>query len=164
MKLEQQVCTLDQAKRLKELGVIQNSLWHWIYPEKETVLSSMQGIYHRSLVVEMLSDANEDGEDNQFPHLNASAFTVSELGVMLPRYYPSWRFLEEGGQNELWIATIIGQPQGFERDKEDVYDIRTVAAFDRYGKTQAEALANLLISLLETKTIKAEEVNKRLQQ
>lgn len=146
MKLEQQVCLKEQAIRLKELGVIQQSVAVWMDDELE--------FFKRPFY----AWAQDKGINV------ACAFTVAELGQMLPQYYPSWRFLEEGGQNEFWIATIIGQPEGYTRDKEDVYDIRTVAAFDRYGKTQAEALAALLISLLETKTITAEEVNKRLQQ
>lgn len=155
MKLQDQVCTLEQAKRLKDLGVKQKSLFYWhpsfeppVFGEKWTTVAGKQ--YQKSLVCN-----DKKG--------SASAFSVAELGVMLPRYYPAWRCLEEGGQNEFWIATIIGQPEGYEREKEDVYDIRTVAAFDRYGKTQAEAQASLLISLLETKTITAEEVNKRLE-
>lgn len=31
MKLEKQVCTLEQAKRLKELGVEQKGLYSWAY-------------------------------------------------------------------------------------------------------------------------------------
>ena len=29
MKLEDQVCSLELSKRLKELGVKQDSLWYW---------------------------------------------------------------------------------------------------------------------------------------
>jgi len=30
MKLEDQVCSLELAKRLKDLGMKQESLWYWI--------------------------------------------------------------------------------------------------------------------------------------
>jgi hypothetical protein len=33
MKLEQQVCSLELAKKLEKLGVEQVSLFHWIKPD-----------------------------------------------------------------------------------------------------------------------------------
>lgn len=142
MKLDNQLCTRKQAIRLKELGVYQQSYLYWT-----------------GNLIHTVEEWSVEGDEDTF----YSAYTVAELGIMLPRYYPSWRFLEEGGQQELWITTVIGQPEGYERDKEDVIDIRTVAAFDRYGKTQAESMAALLISLLETKAISVEEINLRLK-
>src|SRR5436853_5083725 len=64
MKLEHQVCSLNLSKRLKELGVKQVSVFYWsgdeqlIYGDQEPV---------KSLKLPMLS-----------------AFTVAELGDMLP--------------------------------------------------------------------------------
>ncbi len=71
MKLEQQVCSLDLAKRLKKLGVRQESLYCW----KHNTMSEHGPI--DSWVV------------SQFPGLITSdyfvaAFTVAELGEMLP--------------------------------------------------------------------------------
>lgn len=67
MNIEQQVCSLELAKRLKELGVKQESLFYWFrniglrfYPaQKET-------IKHFNL------------------KYSTSAYTVAELGEMLP--------------------------------------------------------------------------------
>lgn len=62
MKLESQVCSLELAKRLKELGVDQESLWYWNeYSDLNCVL---------------VSPADKLGE-------NFAAFTVAELGEML---------------------------------------------------------------------------------
>lgn len=61
MKLEDQVCSLDLAKRLKELGVKQESLhfWQWV-------------------------EAHQDYEiDNGSYDNKISAFTVAEMGEML---------------------------------------------------------------------------------
>lgn len=69
MNLESQVCSLELSKRLNELGVKQDSLFHWW--EKENKL----GIYYGNIVND--------------PILQWSAFTVAELGLLLPDYVPS---------------------------------------------------------------------------
>lgn len=153
MKLHYMVCTVEQATPLKELGVSQTAFFSWFVA---TDIDDDPGLNRASGHCPVCCHPTP-------PYIQElSAFTVAELGQMLPRYYPSWRCLEEGGHHEFWIATVIGQPEGYDREKADVYDIRTVAAFDRYGKTQAEALAELLISLLETGAEKVEDINKRL--
>ena len=74
MKLEDQVCSLELAKRLKELGVKQDSLfWYkrWI-PEKGSTYFMPEwklSLYSKSTV-------------NEYEYI--SAFTVAELGEMLP--------------------------------------------------------------------------------
>lgn len=70
MKLENQVCTLEQAKMLKELGVIQKSIFfhrYRIQPEEFWCIE-MQGC----------SPASWATPVNEY-----SAYTVAELGVML---------------------------------------------------------------------------------
>lgn len=63
MKLENQVCSLELAKKLKELGVKQKSLFCWVY----------QDDIERYELVYMPG------------HHWVSAFTASELGDMLPK-------------------------------------------------------------------------------
>lgn len=58
MKLEQQVCSLEYARKLKELGVKQASVWWWFKGE----------LY----------------KDTPDYKCSISAFTVAELGEMLP--------------------------------------------------------------------------------
>lgn len=136
MKLIDQVCSEVQADRLKELGVAQESLFYHT--------DSDWGVMPRKSI--------------DFTGNPSSAFTVAELSVMLPDYYPSWRFkVNESSEERKWIATIICSPKPPGAD-----DIHTESSFDRYGKTQAEALATLLIALLETEAINVEEVNARL--
>lgn len=67
MKLEQQVCSFEQAKKLKELGVKQESLFYW--NEKAGVAD----FYNHFMPTDR----------------NISAFTVAELGEMLKKsdYY-----------------------------------------------------------------------------
>lgn len=67
MKLEQQVVSLEIAKRLKELGVKQESLFWWEYNGS----FEYKVIYGRRL------------EDEKKSGRYISAFTVAELGEML---------------------------------------------------------------------------------
>jgi hypothetical protein len=59
--LEKQVVSLDLAKRLKELGVKQESVWYWFRDR-------------------LILGRGEGGNMQTF----TSAFTVAELGEMLP--------------------------------------------------------------------------------
>lgn len=64
VKLEDQVCSLELAKRLKALGVKQDSLWWWKDVGDEYFLFSH--VY-----------------ESKLPQ-DCSAFTVAELGELLP--------------------------------------------------------------------------------
>lgn len=139
MKIEHQCCTLSQAKRLRELGVIAESLF--------VHLVGNEGHERIGLDVYYLGDHREQ----------YAAYTGAELGQMLPDYYVSWRFQVHINGPLKWIATVICAPK-----PPGIDDIHTASEFDRFGDTQAEALSNLLISLLETGVITPEEVNERL--
>lgn len=67
MKLEDQVCSLDSAKRLKELGCVQESYFHYKIDCGEEYLVAHNTSYMHS-----------KGE------IIASAYTTAELGKMLP--------------------------------------------------------------------------------
>lgn len=76
MKLENQVCSLELAKRLKELGVKQESLWWWEchYGSEPELRFVKKG------------KITETGDNWYY-----SAFTVAELGEMLPSGYGSFK-------------------------------------------------------------------------
>lgn len=140
MKIEDQVCTLEQAKRLKEFGI-----------------SPIGFFVHDEIPFEAGRSFVRQRVDGNFNYTgNPCAWTVAELGEMLPQYYPSWRFPVASG--EMWVATVICSPK-----PEGIDNIHTASEFDRFSKTQAEALATLLIALIETEVITAAEVNDRLQ-
>lgn len=94
MKLEQQVCSLELAKKLKELGVKQESLF-W---------------YERVKVAgknEWLKDWTLAFNNNSKPYSEAyilSAFTVAELGQILPD-----KILYELYHDHLWQINAYGQ-------------------------------------------------------
>ena len=134
MKLEDQVCSLELAKKLKELGVEQDSLWWWdkIKDENDFNLTSFRFLYP------LLLD-----EDNREYY---SAFTVAELGNMFPsqitrevtcinkekRIMPC-EFMESKVKGK-WIVEYLGK--GF------------------IDESEANARAKMLIYLIENKYIK----------
>jgi hypothetical protein len=72
MPLEKQVVSLELAKKLKELGVKQESAYGWLYGNQGAELYS----------AERFVNSNE-----QWIHLvkKCNAYTVAELGEMLPK-------------------------------------------------------------------------------
>jgi hypothetical protein len=132
MKLEQQVCSLDLARRLKELGVKQESYFWWI-----EILSKLDSeptgqfeIWDRTMISEF-----ETGHQNC--HV-ASAFTVAELGEMLPAEVEEkkifyWKRI--WGSKTDWYAGVLNEVAWVE------------------AETEADARAKMLIYLLENKLI-----------
>lgn len=160
MKLEQQVCTLEQAKRLKELGVKQDSIFYWI----ETYIN-------RTRKFKVLPKYNEDGfdlvENESLQGIISgtsknecySAFTVAELGEMLPRDY------DEVGK----YYTIADIGYGLDvAEESEIIGFSIVEAYRDTSidypyfhptkgvyTTEAAARAAMLIYLLENKLITA---------
>lgn len=88
MKLEDQVVSLELAKKLKELGIKQESYILWKKYEGKPYL------------VADISALNSEGT------MEASAFTVAELGMILPNGYHSlikhpaqWVCFDENGEH-----------------------------------------------------------------
>lgn len=125
MKLEDQVVSLELAKKLKELGVKQDAYFSWnainYYGSKE-----LERITLRKTEDSSRYSYGDEGENIYF-----SAFTVAELGEMLPSYYCS--HLDDDGK-----ARCFG---GKEKIKSAT------------GKTEADARAKMLIYLLENKLV-----------
>lgn len=132
MKLENQVCTLEQAKRINTLIGKANTAFAFVSENDksyEIVLCSGYGWA-------------------DFPcysgyKFNYPAYTVAELGVMLPAgkydtcgWSDGWRIYTEDGHDAIGDVTF---------------------------SSEADARASVLIHLLENKHITAEEVNNRLQ-
>lgn len=139
MKIENQVCALEQAKRLKELGVSQDSYFHY-------------GDHLEGIAETWMHEGNED--------TFYSAYTVAELGVMLPATI-------EGYQLRQWtIPYTIGLGNisyGMQYRLVPNKIIEVIPQQPVYGQTEAEARAKLLIAIIEGEKAKVEEVNQRLQ-
>lgn len=148
MKLQDQVCTLEQAKQLRELGVSQDSLFSWCGDETNRLMDGgASGVeYGKWVFVNTTKSANNQEEDHRdlVPSAKpfAAAFTVAELGVMLPTLGIKRVKSNNGqGQDYHWL----------EFKSQDWSDIN-----------EAQLLSKFLIYLLEEKIITPEEVNNRL--
>lgn len=143
MKLENQVCSLDLAKRLKELGVKQESLFYW------------ENIGNRWLTLKMRGELVRNGVRFCPSNLNVSAFTTSELGELLPKeivdydcngkeYKPRLyicRYLEDFGHNKIWSWKVSYHVN---------YQEETSVSPD---ESLANVLAYMLVYLLENHII-----------
>jgi hypothetical protein len=69
MKLEYQVCSLELAKRLKELGVKQESEFQWVNNDPSRTDALAIYVYHNDFI-------QEHGAESS---VVCSAFTVAEL-------------------------------------------------------------------------------------
>jgi hypothetical protein len=131
MELEKQVVSLDLSKRLKELGVKQESLFYWVemYEEPAKLFSADWALDKRRL-------ANKQ-------YHNYSAFTVAEMGEMLPKTVKYFRSQVTGdvmqGRGTWPYYSELWQPEG-----------KTIT---RSGDTEADARAKMLIYLLENKLL-----------
>ena len=119
MKLEQQVSSLELSKRLKELGVKQESYFSW----------------HRGNSVKMfLVESTIVGDEENYP-----AFTVAELGEMLPKRaeIETFKSYVYGSGFSKWRAVLTFKDGEEMRMPMDMSD------------TEADARAKMLIYLLE---------------
>ena len=118
MKLETQVSNLELSKKLEELGVEQDSLWYWILGSGNET----------DYTLELGNLIRIEGELEKID--GVSAFTVAELGEMLPNAMTLTR------------RAVDGQWLYHNSDGESLY-----------ADTEANARAKCLIYLIENKVI-----------
>lgn len=169
MQLEKQVCSLELAKKLKELGVKQESLFYWVHDDltrtylaTEKQLPIIQAGYNRIPHQSMAEDYGwrENVE-------KCSAFTVAELGEMLPRFIADADQPLSGVKGKQYPLIIECLADDYSSDnKINGWRIRygdTKVKIDSepklnsagiyYVGTEADARAKMLIYLLENKLI-----------
>lgn len=120
MELEKQVVSLDLSKKLKELGVKQESLFWWNRPTKKLAYADKKSIL-----------MNVWAETAWY-----SAFTVAELGEMLPKEYISGK-----------AGSVLTLPFYCKEVRQE--QVKEIMRAD----TEADARAKMLIYLLENKLI-----------
>jgi hypothetical protein len=132
MKLKNQVCSLELSKKLKELGVKQESLWIWMWVARGAGLNT----YHELTLTKKRPKGFDETEDY-------SAFTVAELGDMLPCKIRSIRCKGNG----LWLVS---------REIDD--EILGEKAYHAVqANTEANARAKMLVYLIENKLMEAKK-------
>lgn len=128
MKLEDQVVSLELAKRLKELGITTESLYSWVYWPNASEANKDA----KPTLVLSTSEMTKGDRASVAP-----AFTVAELGEMLPDDYASLKV----SATKWWCGT-----------REDV----GTAQSDR---KEADARAKMLIYLLENNLLSTPNPN-----
>lgn len=138
-----QVCSLEWARKLKELGVAQESAFYW---DNIISLDMEEGAASLWRVGDVISWGMEESYDGPSDHALA-AFTVAELGVLLGEHV----FSEyEHDLSMPWKCTF---DEGYMKPKR----------FE-YSDTESDARAKMLYCLLENGIITVDEVNKRLRE
>lgn len=142
MNLEQQVCSLELAKKLKELGVKQESLFYWL-DDRDCTEFECEDCKYKTSILNNISGLENDNS-------LYSAFTVAELGEMLPDK------IKDEDNETCW----------FYHDKNNnCHRISYVHACEEAcspflevkGEIEANARAKMLIYLIENKLIEIPE-------
>jgi len=132
MKLEDQVCSLDLAKRLKELGVKQESIFSWFVPYAAPENAEVGRF-------ELVSDHAKTIMDI------SSAFTVAELGEIIQKALPDkvfhWWWSEQVEIRSQYVG--LGPRHG------------GTVEHTAHASTEADARARLLVYLIEQGLVKA---------
>lgn len=167
MKIENQVCNESQARVLQNLGIkYKNYQFAFVdfgtpsgqetvlcRPATETEEFNKEWAWfligrHSKEIRSEIDEGTLGADGGVYP-----AFTVAELGVMLP----------------VWIGHYKDEEGGFvsydKKHKEYVGgNFVTYSYKSFHANTEVEARAAMLIYLLENKLITSEEVNKRLSE
>lgn len=162
MTLEKQVCSMPQGKRLVELGIENIGYFSFLdAPSLSWSKSKKHIIFERNRGVPAASAIKAENDEVQrciYP-----AFTVAELGAMLPDQIPT-------NSNIVFAELIIrnngewGVGYDVDRQTDGGYGA-TVKSLHcvQFSTTEAAARAAMLIYLLENNYITAENCNKALQ-
>ena len=139
MKVEEQVCKLELAEKLRKLGVEQRSLWYWCRHEDAVQHHFAYELEWHDLDCRATSD-------------KVAAFTVAELGEMLP-----WSITRSDKQK---FAPVFYKNRGDFSD-----EFRWSVEYSSYtldngeievqcvADNEADARAKILIYLLKNKII-----------
>lgn len=136
LPLESQVCSLKSAKRLKELGCRQESLFYW-GQRRNPIVAWRENPSDEYYKPDLFMNISESGLK-----IVASAYTVAELGEMLPRTI----------QNKLSVL-VIGHLSEWHisyRGEEFKYTIMN-------DMNEAESRSLMLIYLLENKLMEVKK-------
>lgn len=123
MNIEQQVTSLELSKRLKELGVEQRGYFCWSVKDFETM---------EPKVVPLTGAVGILGKG-----VTCSAFTVAELGEMLPTFI----VYEHTNEDKRWRC--------FSTKEVGTGSYPSL----QYADTEADARAKMLIYLIENKLV-----------
>lgn len=138
MTLEEQVVSLELAKKLKELGVKQNSLYRWADPKH---IRPMPWLIDEHAAV-------DTGMADYYP-----AYTVAELGELLPNIIK--KRVEDNDSDTLEDWHLSYEPDQIGHTiRYTYYYYEPMDAITISGDTEANTRAKMLIYLIENYLIK----------
>jgi len=143
MNIEQQVASLELSKRLRELGLKQESYFLWIIADHPNESSGKPCVQHRG---GLESNYNKTPVHDGWTLTSYSAFSVAELGEMLPDKI-RYGTLQCAKENHTYILSYFEQ--------EDFTEIPS-KNFICHDGNEANARAQLLITLIENDLITPE--------
>ena len=144
MKLENQVCSLELAKKLKELKVKQESLWWWV-----NEYMPVQGYGDRWKIACYRPQTKgiriySNSCDYQFCDIIAySAFTVAELGEELPS-----SIVAKGDKEYCFKIYKYGKNWNLTYEWDDGFDGGNILKYIN-DESLANAMSKMLIWLIE---------------
>ena|SRR6185312_1852782 len=142
MKLENQVVSLDLAKRLKELGVDEDSLFYWVLGQNTWQYFISQSNQQNVANV-------PDFEMEECP-VWFSAYTVAELGEMLSETLGA---PHEGIKQYDVEQYKYASGEQYQLQVSDYVNTAPHLLFTAKANSEADARAKMLIYLLENKLI-----------
>lgn len=137
MKLSKQVCTRTQSGQLQALGVLQDSSFIWLPGSPDPVFA---------MIVKPAG-------------FWTAAYNTAELGEMLPPGCES--YFAEHLESWNWQIIDFDVTDGDQQDEDRGF--RVVAQGDGEFETEAEARADCLLMLLNSKQIKVKDINQHIQ-
>lgn len=148
MNLSDQVCSLKTAKRLKELGVRQESLFFYQnqpYDDGEDEMNILiTEVRHENNGNSIMNTYDKEEFEDQPTY---SAFTVAELGEMLPFQ------IKVKGKSYYYSVGQISPANQYMPRHEVNYSYGDECIYLEREDTEANARAKMLIYLLENKLI-----------
>lgn len=127
LKLEDQVCSLESAKKLKELGVSQESLFYWRK--------------YQNWLVDLGTNCPGDHEWTDEEVDETSAYTTAELMKLLPEM-----IMQDGNKTILVMGKVNGEYViGYRPFSRIIVEFRDIYF--------PKAMAKMLIYLIENKLI-----------
>jgi hypothetical protein len=153
MKLSDQFCTIEQSLKLIELGVkYEGRFMHAKFRE------FIEGKEWEAICP--ISYSSSFCSQEQI----SPAFSVAELGLMLPPFFPSFvqdvPLFSHCVNYRVDIFPLLDSGSQFETVPAHIQNKELIPIST--GKTEAQSRANMLIFLLENNFISPEEVNERL--
>lgn len=151
MNLEKQVNSLELSKRLRELGVKRESLFHWVTFKNTSSPEGQKEREHRAIIGEWEKEFyTEKSYLKDFKYY--SAFTAAELGEILPYKLKN----DSPGKNDLSLEILkYGNNRWLLVYVEDQNKPPIICIID---KSEANARAKMCIYLIENGLVKVENL------